>query len=172
MSLSIIHNYLIKYSLFYNFLLHSPSPSLPLRPILYNIKARNQRLWQALNSSTSTEKKWKPQPPTIVKLWSARNCLALSLRPMLWSLSSRRSLSPLARRMKLPFLICTFLFPLSLSHSLYSYGFPFFFIAIWLNLGIFYFAVKLNFTHFSSLVLLSFSSTKSTRDETEKKRIK
>ena len=38
----------------------------------------------------------------------------------------------------------------SLSHSLYSYGFPFFFIAIWLNLGIFYFAAKLNFTHFSS----------------------
>ena len=43
---------------------------------------------------------------------------------LLQSLSSRRSPSPPIRWMKLPFSICMFLFPLSLSHSLYSYGFP------------------------------------------------
>ena len=67
-----------------------------------------------------------------------------------------------------------------LSHSLYSYGFPFFFIVIWLNLGIFYFTAKLNFTDLIKmgtngkrevLVLSSFSSTKSTRDKREKKLI-
>ena len=41
-NLSIMHIYLIKYSLFYNFLLFSPSLPPSLRPHLFNIKARNQ----------------------------------------------------------------------------------------------------------------------------------